>query len=1741
MTAAVDSRRTATRRVRGWRRHGSVLPSGANVAVIAVDAVAWYAGLLLDDRSLMAVAVGLALLLGVSLLIVIAQWVLLDAGDVPAIGGVSSGLVDSADSNADFNADFPEDSSADSKAAVSGVARRRRRWLLPLTRIRASRRVKRASQATRMRTVPVHATGLIRRMLLPVAVRVQAQFELLDESGRVVGRYVGALPARRGWYRMPAQIARWSDPFGLWRIVKPLRCKSSCVVLPQVEPMGDAVDSAADMRMRGHAQTENAGTVRAYVPGDSCRMISWRQTAHRGTLMTRETGGDVRATTVLLLDPFDESGLEDAAAGGHAGSRRGADASSPMDAQVAAAMSRWKALDSSRRSSVGRDAMRAATIMCGERHADHADDMLRLLASADTLAAASGRAAASNTAAAADKAAQSESDTAARSDTDAASAGRAISAGRAADADRDVDGDTPVGAAVAAVSAYVRQLRMRGDIVTVTLFSTQLRSPFAAALRAASIGAPLRVHVVSAHDQAVSEHSDGDQDGGRPHMAAIPLRDAPGSDAPGSDATGDRAADDIGANGRRNRSGRSRVAHTTSASAYAAKRSPVEVPDSAAPSLDEAPRQSGIWPLTALALLSFLLTALDALTGIVAPGWWSWFAAVAMSALAVESSVPWRTPWRGTIRLIAYTVSVLITACVLIVVRIHDATGVWLFLQQMTKHAPTEDDATAMMPISPWQALGEAFERGFDRLNVQLPPVSVDVYGDLPLIVVVTLAAILLRCMLTWRRAAPVLALLTVVSYAAAFALVGRQVPMWQLALFMFMVAISLWSVRAVLPVQPVQSLQSVRLVRATPRLPIMPIMPIVSAALVAAITVSLTPSALSFAYAVPLSIGESKGLLSSNTINPMVDLKRSLVGGSSATVLRYRADGRRYLRMTTLDDFNGDTWSFDRDLAREGGFYGSGIQLGTSSNSSDGTRRNGWRRNLRYMVANPMLFYLIAYSDGMMSVEDGRDGGYGGGYGDGGYRGDRYGGFGGSRRDSDGNVTYDGSDEALDAFTDFRVTVESLVSRFLPVAGMPLSQAMQGDDDDSSDWVSVDDGTIYARDRTTERGMTYDAFGIYLDPISKASEFTQVDAISRIRDQLVSMTGDTTTWSQRAELRRDLAARGYGTVHNGWLVIPLTMSGQYASDGYTDPDGQTVRTADGRSVGSIFFDSADDDGISFDDSFRSRLGLGDYEMIGMGIADNGDIAVAVALDESTGLSDGDKGADADASSDLTSDLNGGEDYADNGSDPDHSAQAQRSESVLRTLSSLDYGGLLSYSGALGDDGDDDSRYIHDMIDSITRNEESIHQRYKSLPDGLPEQITALVDQAKADGVPTGGDDASQQIAAMQWLVKYFTNPANGFTYSLTAPDGDGRDNMAMVAAFLDSRTGYCAHYASALAVLGRAMGVPTRLVLGYNAGSGEAGDGGEYAVTASQLHSWVEAYIDGIGWVPFDVTPSSGDDAASTATQEPQSTQSETENPSATTTTPQQQETPQSESKPSDDDRSESDDTEKTAVTNGNGAAATAFQLPRWAVIALWTLLGAALLVACASVPWLIRRMRSRRRFRLIAAADSGGGAGGGTGGGGNAGGGGGTAGNAHADVGAAHAIDDAWMAAWRELCDTAIDGGARWSGSDTEQRIAETMIAALDDGSFGGETRADDDRHMADGRNESAERAAALIRLVAAQVSAISFGGLHGMSPDGLAARLRDATATMRQTRPSGGVRRFIRRFIRRWIPASVLRPKR
>jgi transglutaminase-like putative cysteine protease len=68
-------------------------------------------------------------------------------------------------------------------------------------------------------------------------------------------------------------------------------------------------------------------------------------------------------------------------------------------------------------------------------------------------------------------------------------------------------------------------------------------------------------------------------------------------------------------------------------------------------------------------------------------------------------------------------------------------------------------------------------------------------------------------------------------------------------------------------------------------------------------------------------------------------------------------------------------------------------------------------------------------------------------------------------------------------------------------------------------------------------------------------------------------------------------------------------------------------------------------------------------------------------------------------------------------------------------------------------------------------------------------------------------------------------------------------------------RTGYCDHYATAMVVLLRTLGIPSRLATGF--ARGEWNDvGNYYTVRQRDAHAWVEVYVPESGWVTFDPTP---------------------------------------------------------------------------------------------------------------------------------------------------------------------------------------------------------------------------------------------------------------------------------------------
>jgi len=127
--------------------------------------------------------------------------------------------------------------------------------------------------------------------------------------------------------------------------------------------------------------------------------------------------------------------------------------------------------------------------------------------------------------------------------------------------------------------------------------------------------------------------------------------------------------------------------------------------------------------------------------------------------------------------------------------------------------------------------------------------------------------------------------------------------------------------------------------------------------------------------------------------------------------------------------------------------------------------------------------------------------------------------------------------------------------------------------------------------------------------------------------------------------------------------------------------------------------------------------------------------------------------------------------------------------------------------------------------------------------DRLDPRVRQLAQQVVGDA-----DTAVDKAVALQ---EYFTGPESQFRYDLsTAPSG-GDD--ALVEFLTVGKRGFCEQYASAMAVMLRAVGVPARVAVGFTAG---VQDGDRRVVSTSDAHAWVEAWFPGIGWTTFDPTP---------------------------------------------------------------------------------------------------------------------------------------------------------------------------------------------------------------------------------------------------------------------------------------------
>ena len=132
--------------------------------------------------------------------------------------------------------------------------------------------------------------------------------------------------------------------------------------------------------------------------------------------------------------------------------------------------------------------------------------------------------------------------------------------------------------------------------------------------------------------------------------------------------------------------------------------------------------------------------------------------------------------------------------------------------------------------------------------------------------------------------------------------------------------------------------------------------------------------------------------------------------------------------------------------------------------------------------------------------------------------------------------------------------------------------------------------------------------------------------------------------------------------------------------------------------------------------------------------------------------------------------------------------------------------------------------------------------------DGRLRAYEPLYDMAR-----TVAGGARSPYAAAVALESWFRT-GGGFAYNQHPPQTRGKP--VLVDFVTHTHAGYCQHFAGAMALMLRYLGIPARTAAGFSSGTY---DKGRWTVTDHDAHEWVEVWFQGWGWVPFDPTPSRG------------------------------------------------------------------------------------------------------------------------------------------------------------------------------------------------------------------------------------------------------------------------------------------
>ncbi|MGU3434474.1 transglutaminaseTgpA domain-containing protein [Actinomycetes bacterium M1A6_2h] len=243
---------------------------------------------------------------------------------------------------------------------------------------------------------------------------------------------------------------------------------------------------------------------------------------------------------------------------------------------------------------------------------------------------------------------------------------------------------------------------------------------------------------------------------------------------------------------------------------------------------------------------------------------------------------------------------------------------------------------------------------------------------------------------------------------------------------------------------------------------------------------------------------------------------------------------------------------------------------------------------------------------------------------------------------------------------------------------------------------------------------------------------------------------------------------------------------------------------------------------------------------------------------------------------------------------------------------------------------------------------------YLKLPSDRPQSLS----DAARQFTEGAGTDYDRALALQNHLRRDFQHDVN-------APLAQGYDagGMSSMDTFMSTRTGYSGHFAPAMALMAREVGIPARVAVGYLPTAATADGGTSFAVGTGDAHAWPELYFENVGWVRFEPTPG----VPSTPGWAPETPQDQGDTatspaPDASQPEPSTSEAPSDQpSGPASPQPDQSGATDEPAPREQQPAG---LPLPWWAVAAA---IAVPLLLVLAALPRWLRGRRRRARVRSM------------------------------------------------------------------------------------------------------------------------------------------------------------------------------